>query len=1164
MKRTKVLILAVLLALPLMPAVYGQAQLIGGTVVDQSGGVLPGATVQVIDQVKTALVREMVTDDAGRFQALNVQPGLYTIKVELTGFQTLNLSDVKLDVNAKLDVGKLTMKVGEVATVVSVTGEIPMVQTNTMEKSFFVEQKQVSELPMNGRNWTALMRTVPGVTMNSQSNLGLTFNGVETLHVGGGRGSQNNFYLDGTPNLDVGDNQSQYTQPSIDAVAEFRVQMSTFNAEYGRNSGMVVAVQTKSGGSSFHGSLYEYGRNDWLDAVNPIQKRTPDPNDREKQSLNRHQFGGSVSGWIPFPKLSSSDNKRLFFFYNREMTRQLMTPGGGNFADLPGPGILGGDFRDMLLDTNMQYAPQFKNGTIFVPGTIKRDGQGNIIDGTPYANNTVPQSQWVAASANYLKLFKPPFMPDVASLPDAPRKGFKRYYYNSPNKFNKDQDLLRVDYMINDNTTSYFRWVNDDQWERLAGAIWGGQPFPFGPQERPKPGSSWSWSLVKAFNPRVSSETILAYMHQSQELRPVDPDAVSMTGLGVSFEQLYPLSNRYGIVPDFNAGNNIRSSWGDPGWHNDGKDYSVTQNVSWFTGAHTFKFGFHYNRDNKKQTGTWPIQGSIDFQPGSSFGTNETNNGIANMMLGLYRTYSQARVHVYPYFRFESWEGFAQDSWKMSPRFTLEYGVRFQRTTPTYTYKRKDGQPGDEGTFDTWSVDLSKYDRSKAPVINLTNGNLVGDPTNALLAVGLINDLMPGVNRGFADTLNLFAPRVGFAYDLTGDGKTSLRAGAGVFYERLRQNNFNFGGGGVFPTAGTSTVGPGLVTTIETITTPLVPTNVAPPGYNIFPEGNTMPHIYSWNVGIQRELKAGFTLDLSYTGNAGNYLMVQRQINAQPAGYLRDNPNASAGVNFKNDALRPYYGFGGLRAVETSGLSEYHAFLVRASRRFSNSFSMNVNYTWSRAMGETDNDSDNIYDPYCRHCNWGPQGYDRTHVFVLDYIYQLPAFSQKLGGNAILGGVLDNWQLSGITEFSTGLATTITSNGDMKTVGFDGNVQRAVLIGDYKAKRDQGIWFDPDAFGRPQDVTWGLGRNSFRYPGVNNWDVVIQKFFPLHITEESKLNLRLEMYNFFNHTQVWTVGTGFAGDNPGSGISANNRGTFGKPNAFRDPRTLQLGLKINF
>jgi len=328
-----------------------------------------------------------------------------------------------------------------------------------------------------------------------------------------------------------------------------------------------------------------------------------------------------------------------------------------------------------------------------------------------------------------------------------------------------------------------------------------------------------------------------------------------------------------------------------------------------------------------------------------------------------------------------------------------------------------------------------------------------------------------------------------------------------------------------------------------------------------------MPHIYSWNLGIQRELAHGFALDLSYTGNAGNYLMLQRHLNGLPAGYFDANPNARASVNYQDDALRPYYGFNTLNAIETSGLSKYHGLLTRLSRRFSNGFSMNVNYTWSKAMGEVDNDSDNVIDPFCRHCNWGPQNYDRTHVFALDYIYELPGLSQKLGGNAIAKGVFDGWQLSGITEFSTGLHTSIASNGNMFGLNLGGanNVtQRAVLIGDYKAKRDQGIWFDPDAFGRPQDMEWGLGRNSFVLPGVNNWDVVIQKNFGLGFREDAKLNFRLEMYNFFNHSQIWTVGTTFTGDDEGSGISESNRGAFGLPTGYRDPRTLQLGLKLTF
>ncbi len=1151
----------VLVALLAMPAAFGQAQLISGTVVDQTGGVIPGASVQILDEAKGTTVREVTTDDTGRFQALNIQPGTYTIKVEFTGFKTLTLNKVKLDVNTKLDVGTVKMEIGDVGTTVAVTSEIPQVQTNTMEKSYMVEQAQVVDLPMNGRNWQALVTTVPGVTNSARTNFDLTFNDVSQMHVGGGRGSQNNFYLDGSPNLDVGDNQSQYTQPSIDSVAEFKVQMSNFNAEYGRNSGMVVAVQTKSGGDKFHGTLYEFARNDAFDAVNPGRTRKTSPTDprREKDVLRYHQFGGNIGGWIPLPGVSSKADKRLFFFYNREMTRRLGSA-GSSYVDLAGPDILNGDFSSMLLDTPMEHAPQFKNGTIFVPGSIVRDGAGNIIDGTPMPGNMVPKDQCVTSSGAFLKYYGPPYLPEQPSLPDPPRACFKRFDYISPNTFRKDQDLLRLDYVINQSTTSYFRWVNDNQREQLAGAIWGWQPFPIAPQKRPKPGSSWSWNLVKAFGPTISSETILAYMHQSQELAPTDLSLIQRDTLGITFPQLAPQTNRYQYADNFDAsggGSNIFMQWGDPGWHNDGKDYSLTQNLSWVKDKHTFKFGFHYNRDNKKQTATWPVQGQINFNSSSTMDL-DTGNGIANMMLGLYNNYNQASAHIYPYFRFQSWEGFAQDSFKITPRLTFEYGVRFQRTTPTYTYKRTDGVAGvDEGTFDSWSVDTTMYSRTGAPAINLDTGKFNEDPLNALLSIGLVNDLMPGVNRGFGPTQNLFAPRLGFAYDLTGDGKTAIRGGGGIFYERLRQNNFNFGAGAHYPSSATLSAGPGVVTDISLNDAGLI----GPQSYVVYPADNVMPTIYSFSLGVQRELADGFALDVSYMGSLGRNLMVQRQINGLPAGYFLDNPDASANVNYWNDALRPYYGFGQLNAIETSGQSAYHGFLTRLSRRFSNGLSLNANYTWSKAFGEAENDSDQIVNPFNRHASWAPLSYSRAHVFTFDYIYQIPGLAARNGWNPIMRGILDDWQISGITEFSTGQRTSIGSNGNM--YGIDLGGQNAVLVGDYKALRGQGIWFNPDAFARPMDAEWGLGRNFFTLPGTNNWDVVLQKYFPLG-PEDMKLNFRLEMNNFFNHAQPWSVNTSFASDSQGGGISENNRGSFGTITAFRDPRTLQLGLKLQF
>ena len=349
-----------------------QSQNISGTVADASGGLIPAAAVKIMDAAKGGIAREVNTDDAGRFQAINIQPGKYLISVEKTGFKKAELT-VTLDVNSKMDVGQIKLEVGNVTEAVSVDAEsTPLVTSNTMEKAFLVDRTQIAELPMNGRNWVSLMSTVPGMSSSARNDFDVNFNDVSQFHGLGGRGSQNNFYLDGSPNLDVGDNQSQYTQPSIDSIAEFRVLQSSFNAEYGRNEGMAVAVQTKSGAARFHGTAYEYLRNDAFDAK-CVLCNTLSP------KLRYNQFGGNFSGWAPMPKLSTVQNKKLFFFYNREMTRRVLPSSA--YADIPNAKIMSGDFSPFLLNTNMTYAPQFKTGTVFQPGTIKRDGAGNIIDG---------------------------------------------------------------------------------------------------------------------------------------------------------------------------------------------------------------------------------------------------------------------------------------------------------------------------------------------------------------------------------------------------------------------------------------------------------------------------------------------------------------------------------------------------------------------------------------------------------------------------------------------------------------------------------------------------------------------------------------------------------------------------------------------------------------
>jgi hypothetical protein len=488
--------------------------------------------VKITDAAKGGTAREVSTDNAGRFQAINIQPGKYVISVEKSGFKKTDLA-VTLDVNSKMDVGQIKLEVGNVTEAVSVDATASaLVTSNTMEKAFLVDRTQIAELPMNGRNWVSLMSTVPGMSSSARNDFDVNFNDVSQFHGLGGRGSQNNFYLDGSPNLDVGDNQSQYTQPSIDSIAEFRVLQSSFNAEYGRNEGMAVAVQTKSGAARFHGTAYEYLRNDALDAK-CVLCNTLSP------KLRYNQFGGNFSGWAPIPET----------FHRAEQSCSSSTTTRDDTARAalqrlrrhPERKDHERRLQPVLLNTNMTYAPQFKTGTVFQPGTIKRDGAGNIIDGLPFANNVVPQSLWQPLSANMLKIYTG--IPGYANLPAAPNPGYVRYFYNNPSRLWKNQDLLRVDYAISSKMNTFFRWVNDYQKEQNENGIWTGEPFPIQPQMRPKPGSSWSWNLVNTFTPSLAAETILSYNHQSQSLSIVGDNPLDRNKLGAAFTQLYPNAN---------------------------------------------------------------------------------------------------------------------------------------------------------------------------------------------------------------------------------------------------------------------------------------------------------------------------------------------------------------------------------------------------------------------------------------------------------------------------------------------------------------------------------------------------------------------------------------------------------------------------------------------
>lgn len=1136
-----------------------QSQPVTGTVIDPSGAAVSGATVTITDLNKNQVVKTTNTDANGRFSELDIQPGRYGVTIERPGFKRTTVS-FDVDVSREVALGNIALAVGEVSQTVAVNEVAPAVDVDSMDKAYLVDQQQISQLPMNGRNWIALMNTVPGMSSSAQSDFNVNFNDVSQFHGLGGRGSENNFYLDGSPNVDVGDNQSQYTQPSIDSLGEFRVLQSAFNAEYGRAEGVAIAVQTKSGTAQFHGDAYEYLRNDFFDAK-CVLCNTLSP------TLRYDQFGGNLGGWLYIPKISTPQNKKLFFFYNREMTRRTLP--GSAYADVPNAQILSGNFSSWIVPgSKMPYAP-YPVGTVFEPGTVTRDGSGNITGGTPYPGNVVPQSTWNQQSAALLNVYTK-LIPGYASLGAAPSAGYSRYYFNNPDVLDKDQDLARVDYQVNEKFSTFFRWVNDYQKEQFQTGIWGSEPFPIQPQVRPKPGSSWSWNLVNTFTPTLAAETILSYNHQSQSLSVVGTNPVSIGAIGANFPQLYPQTNITNSIPNVttNTGsgystssNALTTNWslGNPGWHNWGKDYGITENLTKVLGVHTIKFGAYINWDKKAQTATWPQNATIDFSSSSSMPL-DTGNGLANLMLGNFNNYSEANAAIYPYFGFQEQDFYAQDSWKVNRRLTVNYGLRFARIVPTYTIVRG-GTPGGEGTFDLYSVDLSKYNPAAAPPISAQTGYLQGNVLQELTNEGLICDPCKGVDKGFAPTKNFFQPRVGFAYDLFGDGKTAIRGGFGMFNERLRQNNFNFGAGSNYPNQFSSTALYGNVSSFS-----VASTGQSPPGMTVFPTNNTMPSIYSWYFGVQHEIGAGFTLDVSYSGNHAVHLMDQRQVNALPAGYTVNNPNALASAS-REYTLVPYLGWGNLTAVETNAYSRYNALMIRASRRFHKGLTGNVNYTYSKTMDIVDNDSDQVNNPFNIASQYATAGYDQTHVFSTDWVYLLPRVTDKRA----LGVLVNGWELTGILSVHSGMPFSVYSNGNLD--GYNVGVQYVNVVGNPYAGQNSAQWINPAAFEQPADGAYGsTGRNAFRLPWIQNLDSSLIKNF--NITERMKVVYRFEVFNVFNHPEIWGLSgvaatgaglnAGFIGLGPGLGINSKNDATFGQVNSWRDPRTIQMALRFEF
>lgn len=1128
---------------------FGQSGLIEGVVVDPANAVVPQAKVSAFDEAKGIVVRETATGANGAFQLRPLLSGTYTLRVESPGFKTLEKKGLVLDAGQVMNIGSLQLAMGETSASVTIEADVPMVETTTSQKSFVITSEQVSELSLNGRDFGSLILTLPGVTTDAQSDFRLSFSATTGFNVNGGRASMNSVLLDGTHNTDVGDNGAQYSQPSLDAVGEFKVATSAFAAEFGRISGVAITATTKGGGKQYRGGLFYFGRNEALDARPPFDMTG------RKTKLRFHQFGGNLGGPVQIPKLLARRDSKLFFFFNHETTRGTR-PNGGQYVDVARPELLEGDFTLMLRSGNISTAPQFRNGTVFQPGTVTRNAAGNITGGIPFPNNIVPKSMWSRNAPAFIKIMNRIDRSLWTPTPNAPEQ--MRIPLRDSYQLRKNQDIARIDYHLNPQTNIFFRWSNDAQHEEQGLGIWSSTPFPVYPMMREKPGSNWSWNIVKLFGRGVINEFIFAYAHQTQvvDVAPgVDKALYDRDLLGFQYGQLFPESNRRNRFPRFNCGVGSCNFTGYASkWYNDGKDYAWYNNTTIMHGSHTFKTGVYFNLDDKQQQPSWNDAGVFEFSSSTTrVFANDSNNGLANLLLGNYQSTSQTNGVFYGSFRFIGIEFYGQDSWRIHPQVTLDIGARYVYLGPTYT----------RGRWLQNYFDPQRYDPAKAVRIDTSNGITrgaiipgSGDPYN-----GMVEENTPGVPSGFGKhRKNQVSPRIGFAYSPFKKNRTSIRGGFGTFFERMRQNVNNFGGLGNPPLTYTPTVFAGNIDQLSPSVLAggvLFPVSVV--GFN---KDFFTPTIYSWSFGIQHQLMRTLALDVAYVANCGRHLQYQMDLNQLPLGtttatsILRDANNVP-------EAIRPYKGYTNVLYTDYGAKSVYHSLQARLMRRFSKRLTMNANFTWSKVLDDVDTDNTVINYYLDRRMEWGPAGFDRKFVTSIDYVLYLPNMARWKWNNPIGRQALNGWQISGITRIWTGTPLTITANGNSGTLRGTTRADYIWGVNVYPEKQTRDEWFNPLAFGRPLDGAWGGTSKGFlRGPGLTNFNISVFKNF--RAGERRNIQFRLETFNTLNSVQFYGVRTSVSAYNPGTAVTQGSRGTSGQISSTRDPRNVQFSLKLYF
>ncbi len=1187
---------------------------LNGTVRDSSGGAIAGATVTITDPTKNNItVRNLATGDEGTFSAPNLQSGVYQVTIEAPNFKKSVQTDVKLDVGQRRTID-LILEAGNISETVTVEADAVAVNLSTPTAGTTISGDQVREIPINNRNFIQLVALAPGVSNDLNDFVGVGTTTPETgtvstvqISVNGGRSSQNTFTVDGADITDRGSNLTIQAYPSVDSIGEFKVLRSLYPAESGRSGGGQVNIVTRSGGDKFHGSAFEFVRNEVFNANNFLTNASTTPllgrdkNGKARRNPFRYNdYGFTIGGPIYFLGFGEGvpafkRYEKTFFFFSEEIRkdRRFTTP---QQISVPDAALRQGIFPiDVCINLNNV-------------ATETCTGAGRL---------TMGQSIFSTGRVNPVALSYLNGIYNKLPLPNAGNINGNPYLLNTtaPNRSDFRQEILKIDHTFSNKLSTFYRFENDKIPSLDAYGLFGsGSGLPgVATTATNSPGRTHTVQATYALSSKVIIEGSYNHAYGAILSENVGSLALSNTNIAVTL----PYANQRDRVPTL-QGNGFAGLTGFGPYDNFSTKSQYNASLTTVFGNHTTKYGASFSQYRKNENA---LAGSNEGNysafsatlatgltlPTETISTATAQNlqRFANFLVGNVTTFTQARFDYTADLRQKVSEAFIQDEYRVRRNLTLYYGVRYSYFGSPYD---KNGRLS--------NFDPTRFNPADAPQVtgagqrvagtgNFCNG-LVINSQNVITAPPEFN-CRPTVSA-FGDRIikvskKDFAPRVGLAFDPFGKGRTSIRTGYGIYHEQVLNGTFE-------QNIGTNPPYQQTVTATNTrldnpgggFSAPLTPQSI-----RALQSDWKTPYMQHWSLDVQHQLTSKTLIDVGYYGSKGTHLIGLTELNDLPPGLalnsncinaynqtvrcqtpgyvfrnasgiglqaVPNNPNAdqtAPTVRQTNDILildqlRPYRGYRSIAIVQPRYNSNYNSLQVYVQHRFTGASQVNVAYTFAKNLTDSQNDrSAAPQDTYNSKAEKARAALDRRHVFTTNFVYELPFFNKQ---ENLIGKILGGFQTSGIVTYQTGLPfTAVTSNLDFAGLGLINANPTArpnvTCNPNVNAPHTRTQFFNTACFQmNPSNIAdtaalgfsntpGNAGRGIIFGPRTVRVDLTATK--NIRFGETIRLQLRAEAFNVFNTTNF----RGFTSLNVTSG-------SFGVIGSTRDPRTMQLGAKFSF